>query len=510
MPKKSGSSSNRPSPKRSSRPSKKRPRSKQSTPREGQRLNKILAGAGLGSRREVEELIVQGRVEVDREIVTDLAFKADPQKHSIKVDGQAIKRFRPVYFMLNKPKGVLSTNKDPSGRARVVDFVPDNERVFSVGRLDKSSEGLMLLTNDGELAQKLAHPRYRISKTYFVVVSGVLTKDELAKLHKGVYLAEGFARIDGAKIRKQKKSSTELEITLSEGKNREIRRILARAGHKVVVLKRLAIGGLRLGQLPVGAARQLTAAEVNSLYALTETRPKKKKAAATKQSGTPESARSRTSTAAETKSRPGVSAGTTSYPEQSADDLDEVPITTPYPASDGGFDEDMDDEFVFSPNAGNDDWSFDEDDYDDDFVGGFTSNPSEGKVLGYEDAEEDASSKRSSDKSRGRSTGRSSAQRTARGSVRSTQSRRGASGRASSSSRSSGTRSSNARSSSTRSTAAKRSPKKKAVSPKGRSGKSAGKKGGGRSAAQGSRRGSATGRGGSPKKSPRKSTRKRR
>ncbi len=230
-----------------------------------QRLNKVLAAAGFGSRREVEELIVQGRVEIDREIVTELGVKVDPGTAQIKVDGQNVRRFRPVYFMLNKPKGVLSTNKDPSGRIRVVDFVPDNQRVFSVGRLDKSSEGLMLLTNDGELAQHLAHPKFGVQKTYFVVVAGVMTKEELARLHKGIYLAEGFARIDGATIRKQRKASTEIEIVLSEGKNREIRRILARAGHKVLVLRRIAIGPLRLGQLPVGTSRLLTPTEVKSL-----------------------------------------------------------------------------------------------------------------------------------------------------------------------------------------------------------------------------------------------------
>lgn len=243
-----------------------------------QRLNKVLAAAGFGSRREVEELIVQGRVEVDREIVTDLSRKIDPRQSSLKVDGQQIKKLRPVYFMLNKPKGVLSTNKDPSGRMRVVDFVPDNQRVFSVGRLDKSSEGLMLLTNDGELAQRLAHPKYGVQKTYFVVVAGIMTREELAKLHKGVYLAEGFARIDGATIRKQRKASTELEIVLSEGKNREIRRILARAGHKVLLLRRIAIGPLRLGQLPVGASRLLTPNEIKALkaYSSQSRQPQKK------------------------------------------------------------------------------------------------------------------------------------------------------------------------------------------------------------------------------------------
>ena len=236
-----------------------------------QRLNKILAGAGLGSRRQVEELITQGRVEIDREVVTDLACKVDPNQVSIKVDGSAIKRFRPVYFALNKPSGVLSTNKDPSGRLRVIDFVPDSDRVFCVGRLDRSSEGLILLTNDGDLAQQLAHPKFGVQKTYFVVVQGTLEEADLQKLRKGVYLAEGIARVDGATIRKHRKGCTEIEIVLSEGKNREIRRILARAGHKVVVLRRLAIGPLRLGQLPVGASRQLTASEVNALYVAAET-----------------------------------------------------------------------------------------------------------------------------------------------------------------------------------------------------------------------------------------------
>ncbi|RMF43180.1 MAG: rRNA pseudouridine synthase, partial [Planctomycetota bacterium] len=231
-----------------------------------QRLNKVLAAAGLGSRREVEELIVQGRVEVDQEIVTNLATKVDPARVKIKVDGQPIRLKRPVYYALNKPKGVLSTNFDPSGRMRVVDFVPSHDRVFSVGRLDQHSEGLILLTNDGTLAQRLAHPRYRVQKTYFVTVAGEVTAADLAKLRKGVYLAEGIARIDGARIRSRKKTSTDLEIVLSEGKNREIRRLLAREGHKVLVLRRIAIGPLRLGDLPVGAIRPLNRREVAALY----------------------------------------------------------------------------------------------------------------------------------------------------------------------------------------------------------------------------------------------------
>ncbi|MEM7478997.1 MAG: pseudouridine synthase [Planctomycetota bacterium] len=345
-------------------PKKKSPATKTPRPGQGlQRLNKILAGAGLGSRREVEEFIVQGRVEVDREIVTDLSFKADPSQARIKVDGQVVKTFRPVYFMLNKPKGVLSTNKDPSGRVRVVDLVPDSERVFSVGRLDKSSEGLMLLTNDGELAQKLAHPKFRVQKTYFVVVSGLMTREELAKLKKGVYLSEGFARIDGATIRKQRKASTEMEIVLSEGKNREIRRILARAGHKVMVLRRIAIGTLRLGQLPVGASRQLTPMEVKALYALAEAKPKKKKADATGKSS---------------KSKKDDSS-----PKPSKSSANE-------PMSD------MDDEFIST--------SFSFDEFDDDFVGGFSGTAAQGSVIAYD--EKDSATVSRSPKRKSPKTGR--------------------------------------------------------------------------------------------------------
>lgn len=328
--------------------SSKKPTPHSSTAPGAQRLNKVLAAAGLGSRRKVEELIEQGRVEIDGSIVTDLACKVDPTAVKIKVDGQLLKRARPVYFALNKPPGVLSTNYDPSGRLRVIDLVPDRDRVFSVGRLDQSSEGLMLLTNDGELAQRLAHPKFRIQKAYFVVVSGQMTEEELNKLRKGVYLAEGVARIDGATIKKVRKGCTELEIILSEGKNREIRRILARAEHKVVLLRRIAIGPLRLGQLPVGASRVLTAAEVKALYSATDstTRTKKKP----------------TSPAGKVV---GKSISTkTKVPKVLADDDDDDLLSL---AAAGQIDDDDDD---FS---------------DDDFVGDFSGAGGQGSVLPFDD-----------------------------------------------------------------------------------------------------------------------------
>ncbi|GAB5403684.1 MAG: hypothetical protein Aurels2KO_19150 [Aureliella sp.] len=332
------------------------------------RINKVLAAAGLGSRRDVEELVIQGRVEVDREIVTDLAFRVNPSISKIKVDGEVLKQPRKVYYILNKPPGVLSTNHDPSGRIRVIDLVPDQQRVFSVGRLDRSSEGLILLTNDGELAQRLAHPKYRIQKSYFVVVAGLMTKEELAKLRKGVHLAEGFAKIDGATIRKHRKGCTELEILLSEGKNREIRRILARAGHKVVLLRRIAIGTLRLGQLPVGASRELTAAEVKALYNVSK--PKATKKAAPKKA----SAKKATATPAKPSTKPLAN----TEEEFAFDDDDLI-------ANLNSLDESNLDDAAFS----DDEFGLGElpDAYDDDFVGGFDATPKSGSVIGADDDE---------------------------------------------------------------------------------------------------------------------------
>ena len=242
-----------------------------------QRLNKLLAAAGLGSRREVEQYIIEGRVEVDGQAVTDLATKVDPETAKLTFDGSAIKIFRPVYFALNKPVGVLSTNRDPSGRMRAIDLINVKERIFSAGRLDRSSEGLMLLTNDGELAQRLSHPRYGIQKVYLATVQGEITQADLDKLTRGVRLAEGYAKVDAVKVRKQRSGAADLEIALSEGKNREIRRILARLGHKVVGLKRLAIGPLKLGPLPAGGWRPLTKQEIQALYDAAITGRRKKR-----------------------------------------------------------------------------------------------------------------------------------------------------------------------------------------------------------------------------------------
>lgn len=230
-----------------------------------QRLQKVLAAAGLGSRRKCEELILQGRVEIDGQIVQKLGAKVNPRRSIIRVDGETVKTKSKVYFMLHKPRGVLATNSDPSGRTRVIDLVPDHERLFTVGRLDKSSEGLILLTNDGEWANQLMHPRFGVKKVYEAQVAGAIDRETLAILRRGIHLAEGFARIDHARIKSRRKQSTIVEITLHEGKNREIRRLLAKVGHKVQRLKRVAIGPLRLGDLQPGEFRALRGSEQRKL-----------------------------------------------------------------------------------------------------------------------------------------------------------------------------------------------------------------------------------------------------
>lgn len=229
------------------------------------RLQKVLASAGFGSRRQCEELIVAGRVEIDREVVDELGIRADPDTQEVRVDGQKIKLPRLKYFALNKPVGIVSTARDPWARTRVIDLVDDPDRLFTVGRLDKSSSGLILITNDGELANQLAHPSYEVAKTYRVTVAGKPTSDTMRKLRKGIHLSDGRVSVDSVQLKKTHPSKSILEVVLSEGRNREIRRMLAQVGHKVQQLQRIAIGSLRLGELPNGAYRELTRDEVQRL-----------------------------------------------------------------------------------------------------------------------------------------------------------------------------------------------------------------------------------------------------
>lgn len=246
------------------------PSAKKSPPRiaAGDRLQKVMAAVGIGSRRDCEQLILAGRVDVDGRVITELGTRVDLSKQVVRFDGEPLKPRRLHYYVLNKPTNVVCTNRDPQRRVRVIDLIPGEKHVFTVGRLDKSSEGLILVTNDGELANRLAHPRYEIDKVYRVTVVGRPDPKELARLRKGLWFAEGKVQAADLKIKARRKNTTELEMVLKEGRNREIRRMLARIGHKVVALRRVAMGPIRLGELPVGAHRELTPQELRNLRKL--------------------------------------------------------------------------------------------------------------------------------------------------------------------------------------------------------------------------------------------------
>lgn len=245
----------------------------------GERLQKVLAAAGVASRRECEQLIIEGRVEVDGKTVLELGTRVDRDTQQIKVDGEALTSPKLVYFAVHKPAGVVCTSKDPSGRTRVTDLLPpETGRVFNVGRLDLESEGLILVTNDGALANELTHPKHGVEKTYEVQVMGVPDSSVLAQVRKGMHLAEGYAKAVKVKIKSRRKSGAILEMVLDEGRNREVRRMLAKVGHKVQRLTRIAVGPIRLGEMPRGAVRLLTPEEIKKLRTYIRSNPERQKA----------------------------------------------------------------------------------------------------------------------------------------------------------------------------------------------------------------------------------------
>ena len=222
--------------------------------------------AGVDSRRNCEEYIRTGRVTVDGEVVTDPARGIDPETNEVKLDSERLRLLRFRYFLINKPKGVLCTNSDPQGRPRAVDLIPvADQRMFTVGRLDENTEGLVLITNDGDLAQRLAHPRFEVVRRYRVLVAGLPNQEILSQLRDGMHFAEGFFRFRSVRIVKRQGRSTSLELELQEGKNREIRRLMARVGHKVLTLERIAFGPLQLGSLSPGRFRELQSFELHAL-----------------------------------------------------------------------------------------------------------------------------------------------------------------------------------------------------------------------------------------------------
>lgn len=235
---------------------------------DGVRLQKLLASAGVGSRRACELLITQGRVSVDGNVVTELGVRVDPVGQTIHVDGSRVVLDESrVYLAFNKPLGVVSTMSDELGRASISDYLPPrNERLFHVGRLDADTEGLLLLTNDGELAHRLQHPAYEVPKTYIARVPGPIPRDLGKTLRAGVELEDGVVKVDSFKLIDSAPGKAIVELILHEGKKHVVRRLLAQVGHPVEALSRVQVGPILLGQLRTGRTRALTQDEVAGLY----------------------------------------------------------------------------------------------------------------------------------------------------------------------------------------------------------------------------------------------------
>ncbi|AIW40499.1 pseudouridine synthase [Paenibacillus sp. SEL3] len=245
-----------------------------------ERLQKILAQAGVASRRKCEELIQAGSVEVNGVVVTELGTKADPDQDMITVKGRPIKTEKKIYLMMNKPKGVITSASDPEGRKIVSDYLKGvKERVYPVGRLDYDTEGLLLLTNDGEFANLLTHPKHHVPKTYVATVKGVPHGTELDKLKKGIVLEDGItapAEVEYKDVDPNGKESV-IQITIYEGRNRQVRRMFEAISHPVIRLKRIAFGDLLLQNLKRGLTRPLTKDEINRLIQLAKSDNTKKK-----------------------------------------------------------------------------------------------------------------------------------------------------------------------------------------------------------------------------------------
>ena len=232
-----------------------------------ERLQKIIARAGFASRRAAEKMIKEGRVRVNNVVVRQLGAKADVEKDEVRVDGNLLSsEVAKIYLMLHKPRGYVTTLHDPQGRPIITDLLSDvSERVFSVGRLDYDSEGLLLMTNDGVFAQRLLHPRFGIPKIYRVKIRGDLTSSEIRAIEKGIELEDGKFRPEAFRIEKTNRKSCWVSLTITEGRSRMIRRGFASLGHPVVRLIRVAISEVYLGDLKAGAYRSLTKREIQKL-----------------------------------------------------------------------------------------------------------------------------------------------------------------------------------------------------------------------------------------------------
>jgi 23S rRNA pseudouridine2605 synthase len=232
------------------------------------RLQKVLALAGMGSRRACEALIDQGRVEVDGKLVTEQGMRIDPNTAVVRVDGERVPTAPDILvFAFNKPRGVVTTMSDEQGRPCVGDYLRErNERLFHVGRLDADTEGLLILTNDGQLANRLGHPSHEVDKTYVATVRGQVTTQALKALRDGVLLDDGPAACDSARLMQKTPDRSLVELVIHEGRNRIVRRMMANVGFPVTDLVRTRIGPVHLGQQRPGVLRQITGPELRALY----------------------------------------------------------------------------------------------------------------------------------------------------------------------------------------------------------------------------------------------------
>jgi 23S rRNA pseudouridine2605 synthase len=232
-----------------------------------QRLNKAIASTGYCSRRRADELIRDGLVSVNGRVITDFSFAVDFDKDELIVDGEPVTRKRFDYIILNKPRGVVTTCDDEFGRENVLHLLPERmAHLKPVGRLDLESEGLLILTNDGELAQKLTHPSKHVLKNYEVTVSGKISDTTLDNFRKGIILADGPTRPAKVKLLERNKDESRFQIAIAEGRNRQIRRMCVQSGHPVIRLIRVAVGGLQLRGLEPGQWRHLTTNEIAALH----------------------------------------------------------------------------------------------------------------------------------------------------------------------------------------------------------------------------------------------------
>jgi len=232
-----------------------------------ERLQKVLARAGIASRRKCEELITSGRIEVDGQVISELGFKVDPAHASITFDGRPITRDENIYILLNKPPGYVTTLSDPQGRPIVTDLLPDiRQRVFPVGRLDFETEGALILTNDGRLGQFIQHPRHEVNKTYVATVRGVPSPGKISQLEEGIVLDGQKTWPARVRILSRSRTGATLELIIHEGKKRQVRKMLAAVGHPVKSLKRTAYGNLELGELKPGAYRFLSEKDLKKIF----------------------------------------------------------------------------------------------------------------------------------------------------------------------------------------------------------------------------------------------------